>query len=263
MENGTTMTPDPLTTASTGGARAHARAQSVSASAQMRVPTAPADVPPGALTWAESVPFGSYATRVLARGTRVRLIDVDGSACAHLLLFRAEAPWERLNVADTMKVPWQAYLGTGHPLLSDQGRVLATIVADSSGRHDTLCGMTADGQAAMLLGALKHGMDVRDVAPSASFFKGVRVAPDGALDFTGSAGPGAAVDLLIHLPVVVALVNTAHPLDSAPAAGALDVLAWRAAGDLTVPVSDDPEYLRAVFNTESTWAAINYPEDAK
>ena len=41
-----------------------------------------------------------------------------------------------------MKVPWQAYLGEGHPLLSDQGRVLATVVADGSGHHDALCGTT-------------------------------------------------------------------------------------------------------------------------
>ena len=77
-------------------------------------------------------------SKVLARGTRLRLRDLDGAACAHLLLYRADAPWERLNVADTVKVPWQAYLGAGHPLLSDQGRVLATVVADTSGQHDAL-----------------------------------------------------------------------------------------------------------------------------
>jgi hypothetical protein len=35
----------------------------------------------------------------------------------------------------------------------------------------------------------------------------------------------------------------------------LDVLAWRADDELTTPVSTEPEYLRALFNTESTWAA--------
>jgi uncharacterized protein YcgI (DUF1989 family) len=178
-------------------------------------------------------------------------------------MFRADATWERLNVADTMKVPWQAYLGAGHPLLSDQGRVLATMVADSSGHHDTLCGMTDAGQAKMLLAAVKHGLDIRDVAPSVSMFKGVRVGDDGALVFTGSAGAGAAVDLLIHLPVVVALVNAPHPLDPDPAVTGLDVLAWRAGEQLTAPVNDDPEYLRALFNTESTWAAAQTSEAAK
>jgi hypothetical protein len=120
--------------------------------------------------------------------------------------------------------------------------------------------MTDAGRAKMLLAATKHGLDIRDVAPSVSLFKGVRVGNDGTLGFTGSAGPGAAVDLLIHLPTVVALVNTAHPLDPDPALTGLDVLAWRAGEQLTTPVKDDPEYLRALFNTESTWAAAQTSE---
>ena len=247
-----------MSTDSTTGARDHARSQVHTAT--MRIPATPTDIDPSCLLWAEAVPPGSYATRVLGRGTRLRLIDPDGGACAHLLLFRADAPWERLNAADTVKVPWQAYLGAGHPLLSDQGRVLATVVTDSSGQHDALCGMTDAGRAKMLLAAVKHGLDLRDVAPSVSFFKGVRVGDDGTLGFTGSAGPESAVDLLIHLPVVVALVNTAHPLDPDPALTGLDVLAWRAGEQLTAPVSDDPEYLRALFNTESTWAAAQTSE---
>ncbi|MFN8225116.1 MAG: DUF1989 domain-containing protein [Mycobacterium sp.] len=244
-----------MSTASTQGARSHARSQA--AAADLRVPVAPVGVAP---VWAESVPAGSYTSRVLGRGTRLRLADPDGGACAHLLMFRADAPWERLNVADTVKVPWQAYLGAGHPLLSDQGRVLATVVADTSGHHDTLCGMTPAGQQAMLLAVHKNGLDIRDVAPSVSLFQGVRVAADGDLEFTGTAGPGHAVDLLIHLPVVVTLTNTAHPLDPAPALTALDVVAWRADDELTAPVNDEPEYLRALFNTETTWAAAQNAE---
>ena len=244
-----------MSTASTQDARSHARSQA--ASADLRIPTAPDGVAP---VWAESAPAGSYTHHVLGRGTRLRLADPDAGACAHLLMFRADAPWERLNVADTVKVPWQAYLGVGHPLLSDQGRVLATVVADTSGHHDTLCGMTPAGQQAMLLAVHKNGLDLRDVAPSLSFFEGVRVAADGGLEFTGTAGPGHAVDLLIHLPVVVTLTNTAHPLDPAPALTALDVVAWRADDELTAPVNDEPEYLRALFNTETTWAAAQNAE---
>lgn len=246
-------------TNSTDGARSHARAQATTL--RLRVPATPADVT--GVTWAEAIPPGSYATKVLGRGTRLRLADPDGGACAHILLFRADASWERLNVADTMKVPWQAYLGAGHPLLSDQGRVLATVVADTSGHHDALCGMTAAAQAQMLLGVHKHGMDIRDLAPSVSLFKGARVGADGAVAFTGGAGPGATVDLLLHLPLVVVVVNAAHPLDPAPAVTDLDVVAWRAAAELTSPVSTDPEYLRALFNTESTWAAAQDSEVAK
>ena len=58
----------------------------------------------------------------------VRLTDVDGDACAHVVLHNALLPSERLNLADTVKVQWQAYPTTGSALLSDRGRVLATIV---------------------------------------------------------------------------------------------------------------------------------------
>ncbi|MCX2932676.1 DUF1989 domain-containing protein [Mycobacterium sp. CVI_P3] len=250
-----------MTTASTDGARSHARSQA--SGANMRVPTMPDGVDSGRLVWAEAVPAESYVARVLGRGTRLRLSDPDGGACAHLLLFRADASWERLNVADTMKVPWQAYLGVGHPLLSDQGRLLATIVADSSGHHDLLCGLPPAGRHKMLLAAAKHGMDIRDVAPSATLFKGVRVENSGELTFSGSAGPGTAVELLIHLPVVVAVVNTAHPLDPRPATTALDIVAWRADEELGLPINTDPEYYRALFNTEATWAAAQSSEELR
>ena len=38
------------------------------------------------------------------------------------------------------------------------------------------------------------------------------------------------------------------------------MLAWRADAELTDPVNDEPEYLRALFNTESTWAAAQNSE---
>ena len=60
--------------------------------------------------------------------------------------------------------------------------------------------------------------------------------------------------------MVVAVVNTAHPLDPQPVVNGLDIVAWRAPEQLTTPVNDEPEYLRALFNTESTWAAAQSSE---
>lgn len=274
-----------MTTATTAGARDHARAQAGTITDAMPVvpasnwPTPPPGVHPQRLTWAETVPGGRYTTKVLARGTRLRLRDLDGSACAHVLLWRADAPWERLNVADTVKVPWQAYLSAGHPVLSDQGRVLATVVSDTSHHHDALCGTTTltgnaakygageaqsaspAGRELLALAALKNGLTRRDVAPSLSFFHGVRVEADGTLVSTGSAGPDTAVELITHLPLIVAIANTAHPLDPAPVfdVGPVEVLAWSALGDL-MAIGDgltarDPEYQRAYLNSEDIWSA--------
>lgn len=265
-------------TETTRAARDHARAQAGTlAEAMPTLPAGafagelPAGVDPAALVWAETVAGGGYASKVLAPGTTLRLRDLEGDACAHLLLFNADQPWERLNVADTVKVPWQAYLGEGHPLLSDQGRVLAVIVADSSGRHDALCGTTVlatnqerygdgssqgpspAGRELQLLAGAKHGLGPRDIPPSVSFFQGVRVDSEGALRFEGSAGAGTAVELRIEMPAIAIVANVPHPLDPRDeyTATTLELLAWR--GDPTGPEdalwSSTPELERAYLNT--------------
>jgi urea carboxylase-associated protein 2 len=264
-------------TSTTHGARDHARAQGGTVvEAMPTLPAAAWATPPdgveaSALTWAEVVAGGNYTNKVVARGTTIRLTDLAGDACAHVLLFNADQPWERLNVADTVKVPWQAYLGAGHPLLSDQGRVLASIVEDGSGHHDALCGTSSraanearygDGAAQgpspagrelLILAALKHGLGPRDVPPSLSFFQGVTVSDHGALTFAGSAGAGRSVTLRAELPLVVLVANVPHPLDprAAYTCTSLEVLAWRGAptapGD---PLWDaTPEGGRAYLNT--------------
>ncbi|MDQ0729941.1 urea amidolyase associated protein UAAP1 [Arthrobacter sp. B1I2] len=282
----------PVTgTATTAGARAHAREQHGKTAETMRhVPAASAParlttgLPDGASpTWAESLAFGRYTSMALARGTRIRLTDTGGDACVHTLLYRTGALHERLNAADTVKVPWQAYPGTGHPLLSDAGRLMATIVADTSSRHDALTGATTlAGNTArygsgtahsaspaarelLTLGALKNGLGPRDVAPSLSFFKGITVDPAGSITFTGSAGPGAAVELLLQMDAVLVLANTAHPLDPRPdfTGTAVDIVAWHAPQDLAELESGRlagplaPEHLQALRNTEHDLTARN------
>ncbi|WP_067667253.1 DUF1989 domain-containing protein [Nocardia miyunensis] len=243
-------------TASTTEARAHARSQA--AGAQIAGPALPADIDAANISFAQRIPPGGYANIVLDRGTRIRLSDPAGAACAHIMLLRAESPWERLNVADTVKVPWQAYLGTGHPLLSDQGRILATLVADSSQRHDALCGAGPAARRALLLAAAKHGLGPRDIGPTVSLFRGVRVGPDGELMPTGGAGAGCAVELITHLPVTLLIADAEHPLDPTPVTE-LDVVAWHAPGDLARIPGGEPEYQRAVENTEQAWHAAHAP----
>lgn len=265
-------------TSTTAGAREHARAQEGTVVGAMPLvppvgyPSPPDGVAPGALRWSERIAGGGYGHKVLDRGTHLRLTDVEGDACASLLVYNAFEPHERLNVADTVKVQWQVYAAAGQLLLSDQGRVLATIVADDSDRHDTLFGTSAQarnlarygdgspqgpspaGRELLLLGATKHGLGRRDLPPSVSFFQGVRVREDGSAEFLGSAGAGRSVTVRLEMPAIVLLANTAHPLDPRAdfSCGALDVLAW--AGEAST--ADDPmrtatpEGRRAFLNTD-------------
>lgn len=259
-----------------GAARSDARARATTAEWMPHLPAsaspfAPDDVDRASLTWAETVAPGGYTHLRVARGTRIRLEDPTGDACAHVVLLNAIDPGERLNVADTVKIPWQAYLGAGHPLLSGDGRVLATIVADTSGRHDAFCGTTTAawnarkygdglpegpspaGADLLALGAAKHGLDRRDIPPAVSFFQGVRVAADGALDWTGSSGAGTRVDLLAELPLIVLVANVPHARDPRDdyIVGPLRVHAWSSSP--TSPgdpgFAETPERERAYHNT--------------
>ena len=260
-------------TATTAGAREHARAQEAAAAGTWRRPEAPGGVDASAVVWSELVAGGGYTHRRLAAGTSVGLTDVDGDACAHVLLYNAAEPWERLNVADTVKVQWQVYSGAGQLLLSDQGRVLASVLSDTSGHHDAVFGAstaarntarygdgapdgpTPAGRELFVLGAAKHGLGRRDVPPSVSFFQGVRVDDGGHPRWRGSAGAGTSLVLRTELPVVLLVANAPHPLDPRPAytSTPLEVVAWR---DRTTSPDDPlwsatPEGRRAFENTTS------------
>ncbi len=93
-------------TADPGGARAHARAQAGTRVEAMPIlPASAADnrphgVKPADMLWEETVAAGGYASARLDRGARLRLIDLYGDASPSMLIFNADQPAERLNVAD-------------------------------------------------------------------------------------------------------------------------------------------------------------------
>lgn len=264
-----------MSTANPLGARDHARAQGGTVVDTMpTVPAAtaadwPADA--GEPLHAETVAGGNYTSLALAAGTVIELTDLTGEACAHLVLTNAAQPDERLNVADTVKIQWQAYLGAGSMLLSDRGRVLATVLEDTSGQHDTFCGTsyraanerrygdgspqggTPAGRELLVLAALKQGLAPRDVPPSVSFFQGVRIDEDGTTRFTGSAGAGGRVRLRLELPCLVLLANVPHPVDPREeyVSGPLRLRAWRGtATTMSDPLATaTPEAARAYANT--------------
>jgi urea carboxylase-associated protein 2 len=268
---------DGSATATLEAARAHARSQAGGATTSgATIPArAATDLPdgvaPDAVVWDETIGVGGYAHRLLPRDTLVRFSDPDGDACLHVVAWNAARPTERLNVADTVKVQWQAYLGSGALLLSDLGRVLLSIVADTGGRHDALCGGSsrrrneerygagAVGSATpcardlMVVGAARYGLGRRDVPAGVNLFKGARVGPDGALRFQGERRPGAWVELRAELDVLVVVANVPHPLD--PRVGyegsTARATAWTAPRPADDPLrTSSPERHRAFENTE-------------
>lgn len=263
---------DPL------AARAHARAMEGSIVDAMPIlPPVASDLPDGVpaedLLWEEVIAAGGYSSRKLARGSRFRLIDLEGDACASILVFNAEMPSERLNVADTVKVQWNAYLGAGKLLLSDMGRVLMSIEEDEAGTHDAFCGTSnaaanqakygegrnsgafPNGRDRLLLGAAKYGLSRRDVHPCINLFKGTRIEPDGSITpLMGPFAHGRMATLRAEMDVIVVVANCPHVLDPREdwTVSPLRASAWKGA----VAPEDDPirnatpEGKRAFLNVE-------------
>lgn len=272
-------------TSTTESARAHARAQAgAQAEFQRTLPIGTVKHPPDGVAasqmlWEETVGTGNYAIHRLPKGARLQLTDRDGDSCAQLLVFNAVEPAERLNVADTVKIQWQAYFGEGQLLLSDMGRVLMSAVSDTSAGHDLFNAMSnlacndqkygkgavhGDSPNARDLFAValtKYGLERRDICPCINLFKKVRVKPDGAFEWHGDESPvGGQLTLRCETDVLIALTVTPHALDprSSYTVTPTVIQAWQ--GEPTA--LDDPlrvatpEGQRAFENTEFYNASV-------
>ena len=223
-------------------------------------------IAPGAVIQHEIIPGGWYWSAVVLRGQTLRVVNTSGSSSVSLLLWNAHEPSERFSAADTVKVQWTVNVGAGLLLLSDMGRVLASITGDSGARHDMLAGgSTAASNARrygpgtrrntrdnFLLAAGKHGLDRRDISPCVTLFADVRTDGMERLAWHGTSAAGAAIDLLAEMDVLVALSNCPHPLDTAPAYAPqpVDAIIWQ--GDPVMAADivriSGPEAVRAFEN---------------
>src|SRR3954468_5350888 len=90
--------------------------------------------------YSHDVPAERPWSHVLKRGQTLRIIDSEGQQAVDALLYCAEDPAERYSAQDTLRVQGAAYVGLGTKLVSNKGRVMARITADSCGQHDTSAG---------------------------------------------------------------------------------------------------------------------------
>ena len=77
---------------------------------------------------------------VLKKGQTLRIIDSQGQQAVDALLYCAADPTERYSAQDTLRTQGSAYVDVGTRLISNRGRVMARITADTCGRHDTSAG---------------------------------------------------------------------------------------------------------------------------
>jgi urea carboxylase-associated protein 2 len=188
------------------------------------------------LVTSDTLPGSKHWSLLLRRNNRLRLTDVEGGANVGMLFYNPLNLLERYNAPDTLKCQHTFKLTDGHCLYSDMGRIFCSIVADSFGWHETVCGNTTkastaekwgkasyqaarndwyqNGYDSFLVEAAKYGLGRRDLPANVNWFSKVVAAEDGALSLDAKAAKaGASVELRFEMDTLVLLHTCPHPLN--------------------------------------------------
>jgi urea carboxylase-associated protein 1 len=150
----------------------------------------------------------------LPTGGLLRITDLEGNQAVDTLFYDAQDYANRYSAVDTIREQGAVYLTTGSVLRTVNGDALATIVADTCGRHDTIGGACSQEsnvvrygehtrhqhacRATFLRQAVHwgHGLDKRDLTHNVNFFMNVPLTPEGGLTFEdGVSAAGKYVEL--------------------------------------------------------------------
>jgi urea carboxylase-associated protein 1 len=162
----------------------------------------------------------------IKRGQTFRIVDLEGNQAVDTLFYNAHEMSDRYSAQDTIREQGGIYLTTGTKLMSSEGNVLATIVADTCGRHDTLGGACAaesnqvryaiekrpmhSCRDTFMLQIARWGRGVTkcDITHNINFFMNVPVTPEGKLSFAdGVSAGGRYVDSLAEMDLICLISN--------------------------------------------------------
>lgn len=182
------------------------------------------------------IPAGGKWSTKIRSGKQLTFTALGDGANLSLLLYNADDTSERYNMPDTLKAQHTAHLTTGNVLMSDNGRVLASIIDDSLGWHDTISGYATrliiderygktsyqeqrndwyrSGEENFAVELFRNGLTNRDLIPVVNLFSKVSCKEDGSLHFAlGHSKKGETITLRAEMDVLIILSNTPNPLD--------------------------------------------------
>jgi hypothetical protein len=156
----------------------------------------------------------------------LRVTDLEGNQAVDTLFYDAHDYTNRYSAVDTIREQGAVYLTSGSVLRTVNGDALATIVADTCGRHDTIGGACSQESNVVRYGEhTRHqhacratflrqaigwgrGLDKRDLTHNINFFMNVPLTPEGGLTFEdGVSAPGKYVELRAERDLLVLVSN--------------------------------------------------------
>jgi len=174
----------------------------------------------------------------MRKGTSLRLTDIEGGANVGMLLYNPINLLERYNAPDTLKCQHTFKLHKGHCLYSDMGRIFCSIVDDSLGWHETVCGNSTaeivkqkwgehnyqqyrndwhqNGYNSFLVELAKYGLGKKDMAANLNLFSKVAVDDEGNMQYVpDNSQVGDYIELRFEMDTLVLLHTCPHPLNPA------------------------------------------------
>lgn len=182
------------------------------------VPALIDEIVPATLPWSGIVRAGDY----------LQITDLHGQQAVDFLCYDADAPQDRYNAMNTLKVQGFAYISLGTVLYSDSGNALLEVVEDSLGRHDTIYGCCSEANNRLRYGVsgthscydnfiealALHGLDRSAIVSNVNFFMQVPIEADGTLGVAPDVSPpGSRVTLKAHRDVLAVLSNCPQMLN--------------------------------------------------
>ena len=161
---------------------------------------------------------------VVKQGQVLRIVDLESQQAVDTILYNVHNTTERYSAQDTLTAQGAAYIEAGTALMSNEGNLMATLVADTCGRHDTSAGACSCESNTVrfghhtkymhacrenfLLEVSKYGMTKRDIVGNINFFMNVPISPGGEVNIDdGISEPLGYVDLEAAMDVLVVISN--------------------------------------------------------
>ena len=180
---------------------------------------------------------GSHWSLNVRKGMQMRLTDLEGGANVGMLFYNPVLLSEKYNAPDTLKCQHTFKLTQGHCLYSDMGRVFASIIDDSFGWHETVCGNShrkhiesrwgsrhyqsqrnewlQNGFDAFLVELTKYRLKKQDLAANLNFFSEVSANAEGQLRLSRQSQANDSVTLRFEMDTLVVMHTCPHPLSTA------------------------------------------------
>ena len=212
----------------------------------------------------------------IGKGKLLKFTALEDGANLSALFFNSKDLTEKYNMPDTLKSQHTAHLTVGNLLMSDNGRVLASITQDSLGWHDTICGYISKKQVEEKYGIttyqelrndyltngeenfakelVRNGLGLGDLTATFNMFSKVYVDENGDMHFVkDNCKKGDTITLRTEMDLLMIYSNTPNPLDDnekyTSAKIKLEVMNSEGIEEDDLCVNYLPENKRAFLNT--------------